>query len=466
MAEEKNIANYTAADIEKYWKGKLSAAEMYAMEKAAMDDPFFADALEGYQYATTADDELKALTGKIDARTSASAKVIPIATKQKKINWLRVAAAIIIISGAGILVQQVFFNEKNNSPVVAVENQRENKNDIVTNNDSVTNTPPAPGTSNALAQKSDSPKLNLQANSNIATVPNSNLSRTIDTTKNFDITHLADVKKSTDDAQVNSSPAIVKAEGIKAERKEGELNEKVVVGDVIGDSLIADKNSGRLATKTKKTEKFTDFDDRSKNNVGLDMGYTNRYYFKVVDAQNNPVPFANVMNTRDNVGTYTDIRGNFNLVSTDSVMDVQIRSQGFVSNNYRLMPSTQPGALVLKEDEKARRMITQQNRQMVTSVTRKDSTEIEEPEVGWGNYNTYVQNNIQIPENIRGKKTSTDVELSFDIDKNGQPINIKVTKSSQCKECDEEAKRLLKEGPKWKRKGKKSKTTISIAIDQ
>jgi outer membrane biosynthesis protein TonB len=81
----------------------------------------------------------------------------------------------------------------------------------------------------------------------------------------------------------------------------------------------------------------------------------------------------------------------------------------------------------LKEDENARRMITQQNRQMVTSVTRKDSTEIEEPEVGWGNYNTYVQNNIQIPDNIRSRKTSTDVELSFDIDKNGQPINIKIT---------------------------------------
>jgi TonB family protein len=197
------------------------------------------------------------------------------------------------------------------------------------------------------------------------------------------------------------------------------------------------------------------------------MGYTNRYNFKVVDAQNNPVPFANVMNTRDNVGTYTDIRGNFNLVSTDSVMDVQIRSQGFLSNNYRLMPSAQTGSLVLKEDENARRMITQQSsRLLVTSVTRKDSTEIEEPEDGWGNYNTYVQNNIQIPDNIRSKKTSTDVELSFDIDKNGQPVNIKVTKSSQCKECDEEAKRLLREGPKWKRKGKKSKTTISIAIDK
>jgi TonB family protein len=52
------------------------------------------------------------------------------------------------------------------------------------------------------------------------------------------------------------------------------------------------------------------------------------------------------------------------------------------------------------------------------------------------------------------KTPRSDVELSFDIDKTGQPINIKVTRSSQCKECDDEAIRLLKEGPKWKRKGK------------
>jgi TonB family protein len=460
VAEEKNIANYTAADIEKYWKGKLSPAEMHAMEKAAMDDPFFADALEGYQYANTADDDLKLLDEKIDTRTNAAvAKVIPIATKQKKYNWLRVAAAIIIIGGAGVLVQQLFFDQKNNIPIVDVKKQEEKRPEVATNKNSAT-----PDTSKKLIEKIDLTKSNLQTNSTIVTAPNSNLSF-IDTTKQFDIETIADTKKTLDDNLLKSSPSIAKQESIKSANKENEVREKEVVRDFIGDSLIADKRSGsEYKAKKPETEGVASGNMRDRNDAFF-LG--NKYNFKVVDAQNNPVPFANVMNTRDNVGTYTDIRGNFNLVSSDSVMDVQIRSQGYLSNNYRLMPTTQTGALVLKEDEVARRMITQQSgRVLVTSVTRKDSTEIEEPEDGWGNYNTYVQNNIQIPETIRSRKTSSDVELSFDIDKNGQPINIKVTKSSQCKECDEEAKRLLKEGPKWKKKGKKSKTTISIAIDQ
>ena len=40
--------NFTAKDIEMYHKGQLTPAEMHAMEKAALDDPMLADALEGF----------------------------------------------------------------------------------------------------------------------------------------------------------------------------------------------------------------------------------------------------------------------------------------------------------------------------------------------------------------------------------------------------------------------------------
>ncbi|HEX4374426.1 MAG TPA: hypothetical protein VHZ50_14085, partial [Puia sp.] len=49
MEENKNIKHYSAADIQNYVAGKLSAAEMHAIEKAALDDPFLADAIEGME---------------------------------------------------------------------------------------------------------------------------------------------------------------------------------------------------------------------------------------------------------------------------------------------------------------------------------------------------------------------------------------------------------------------------------
>jgi hypothetical protein len=47
--ELNHIQNYSADDIRRYWNNQMSPAEMHALEKAAMDDPFLADALKVIQ---------------------------------------------------------------------------------------------------------------------------------------------------------------------------------------------------------------------------------------------------------------------------------------------------------------------------------------------------------------------------------------------------------------------------------
>ena len=49
MSRDNKNMIYTAGDIEQYLAGKLSPRQMHAMEKAALDDPFLAEAMEGYQ---------------------------------------------------------------------------------------------------------------------------------------------------------------------------------------------------------------------------------------------------------------------------------------------------------------------------------------------------------------------------------------------------------------------------------
>ena len=445
MAENNNIKDFTAADIEKYWKGKLSTAEMHAIEKAAMDNPFLADALEGYKNTASATNDIKHLRQRLDKRTEKIATVISL--PRKKYSLLKAAAAIIIICGIGLTVQQLVLKNRDKATIVNLENKDSNTSEAaVTNNqvkpDTIKNITTTP--SSSLDQtETNAPK----------TLPTiiSKQSLTTDTSKTDD--RLAtDIKREVNEKEI--TPGISAAAGAK--RKEESLEEVALAKPQNDTSKFLNAN------KTRAFAKQAEADYYSNKDAGI---LNNKFNYRVVDAQNNPVPFANVMNTSDNVGTYTDVRGNFNLVSSDSILNVQIRSLGYNPANYKLLPSTQAGELVLKEDDYARKQILAQNRKVVSNVARKDSAELEEPEVGWGNYNTYIANNIQIPDNIRSKSTRSDVELSFDIDKAGNPINIKVTRSSQCKECDEEAKRLLKEGPKWKRKGKKSKTTISIAVD-
>ena len=48
MSESPGHKIYSAADIERYYNGLMSASERHALEKAALEDPFLSDAFEGY----------------------------------------------------------------------------------------------------------------------------------------------------------------------------------------------------------------------------------------------------------------------------------------------------------------------------------------------------------------------------------------------------------------------------------
>jgi TonB family protein len=85
-----------------------------------------------------------------------------------------------------------------------------------------------------------------------------------------------------------------------------------------------------------------------------------------------------------------------------------------------------------------------------------------EPAEGYVKFDDYVISNLQIPDELKTKSIAGEVQLAFDVDQNGKPTNITVVKSL-CEKCDEEAIRLLKEGPKWKKKkDKKGKITIKF----
>ena len=134
MPDNNNIKDFTAADIEKYWGGKLSPAEMHAMEKAAMDDPFLADALEGYRHTASPTQDLEKLQKKFDKRTAAVAPVISL--QRKRYSWLKVAAAIIIICGIGLIVQQLVLKDRQQA-LVDLEKKDNNKSEVPVTNETV-----------------------------------------------------------------------------------------------------------------------------------------------------------------------------------------------------------------------------------------------------------------------------------------------------------------------------------------
>mgnify|MGYP001554741602 FL=1 len=103
MAEDrKNRDQFTANDIQSYLSGSMSAEEMNAFEKAVLEDPFLADALEGYSQTSAAN--AQSALEFLHKRIADAAEGNVISISRKRILWWSVAAAAVLILGAGITI--------------------------------------------------------------------------------------------------------------------------------------------------------------------------------------------------------------------------------------------------------------------------------------------------------------------------------------------------------------------------
>lgn len=481
MANDNNIKNFTAADIERYHKGLLSNREMHDLEKAALDDPFLADALEGYTvpgvYMVADIADLKKRLGeKVEEE---KAKVIPMNGGGRKVGfpWFRAAAAVVIIAGAGLLANQFLFNKKEADIAQAKTEKNEAKiNDSVSNGAETTakaadnkgTVSPVPAGNGPVG------KTELMANEDKTTAPGSTATAG---------------GNGNNPEKITSEVTTIKAPAPVVNEPARQLDSEKADADVVTTGKVESKDlSKRDELKKQNNNAVTVADDKAKERAIQDAEYNNRNVAasrkveeqnyrnqrnnvirgRVTDANNVGVPFANVTNVEDRAGTYTDANGYFNFTSPDTALNVQVRSIGFENNQVQLRNSLPTNQVVLQDDRKSLTEVVISNQKPNVAALNRDANKtLQEPEPadGWANYNTYAANNLEIPEEIKTKQNNSgSVEVSFEVDKNGEPVNIRVEKSL-CSKCDKEAMRLIKDGPKWKRTAnKKGRTTVTISF--
>ncbi len=483
MATGNNIKSFSAADIERYHKGMLSAKERHDLEKAALDDPFLADALEGYTVAGQDAQKHLAdlrtrLTQKVDGAT-----VIPINEEKKKraVPWLRVAALVIVLAGAALLANQFVFNNKKKGDIAEAPKTKEEdikSPDTTTTSNVVTTTPgtkdgPAP----VIKEDGKGTKLEQEVATGEVTRknPESDLSKT--STDGLERTVPVVTTNNNPSGGVITNPPAGTA-GADTKLKVPDAVKEKTKDIATADKKQANKDADGVM------DRFDDFIQQKRNetasttrraaNEDFGKGFTNNtntFRGRVTDANNIGVPFANVTNTQDNnagAGTYTDAKGYFNLTYPDSVLSVQVRSIGFENTNVQLRNAVPNNQVVLQDDRKTLSEVVISNQKPNAELRNRNqamNVTLEEPEPadGWDNYDAYLANNLNAPEEIKTKQnTGGQVQVSFEVNKEGEPVNIKIEKSL-CSKCDKEAIRLIKEGPKWKRNAnKKGRTTVTI----
>ena len=102
---------YSAADLARYHAGGMSQTEMHQLEKAALADPFLAEALEGYAYDGAASDNIALLKKQLAGRSKQKPGFFLYSPAAAP--WLRVAAIFILFTGMGYAFYRLNDKEKN-----------------------------------------------------------------------------------------------------------------------------------------------------------------------------------------------------------------------------------------------------------------------------------------------------------------------------------------------------------------
>ncbi len=458
MSEERKNMDYSAADIERYLTGKMSAAEMHAIEKAALNDSFLAEAMEGFEAVPVSEwkPALEALK-KDFGKKQEGAKII--AMKPSSGKWWKMAAAIFLTAGAATLTYTLTRDTQTSGKqeLVVADNK-------VTENSIKLDSPAAPidtsitATPKVLAVKEKSAVASEKAGFSFSTPKaDSNFLYTppavAETNKDqLSVASVDDQLKT----PVNSSSPVIENKAVNANAAAS--NNSIIPAP----GVYYDKRS--VVEARQKQNELEYKQSQAKKEQALNQ----HFFAQVVGPDNSPLPFANISIKTEDFGTYADVKGNFRLISMDSLLTVEVKSVGYEPQLFTLRSNLPQNKIMLNEKTnaavedmaKARKSIPQNS--IRRSRLLRDSMENVEPADGWDNYDTYVNNNIELPEEVTKKNMHGQVELSFDVSSTGAISNIKVDKSL-CGDCDEAAKKLIEQGPRWKLKdGKKSKAKLKV----
>jgi hypothetical protein len=461
LNSKNDIKNYSAEDISRYWQGKLTSEEMHAMERAAMDDPFLADAMEGYSTANPQQitNDLAELRERLQEKGS-DKKVVPMRTK-----WLRVAAVIILLGGASFLTFQLLNNNK--TAETLVQAKKEEKAKATT------------GEVNANTQLTDSAGLiqNQTSVSDTLVENRSFISPGLGSTSAKTMQLPREKSESYTFSNKTNTPAVPDLSAYKKQNDSSTL-EALAKDNARRDSAVVFKTdaerNARLqenATVYRNNAPVNQSNQIPANRDNNREFYLNNFSGRVIDASNNAIPQASLRANNTNQLTVTDNNGYFNIRSGDSLLDLSVVSSGFQSRQLTLR-SNQPSDVVLdpvpqKKSGKEGYEPFNQYDKKVSSKSKVDDKSLKvypmeaEPVIGWDEYNKYLTKTNRLLLDTTG---SNEVVVSFIVSKNGKLSSFNIEKSAG-KEHDLEAIRLVREGPEWRvLKNRKTKARVIVTF--
>jgi TonB family protein len=440
-------------DIERYLRGELSSAEMHALEKEALNDPFLAEALEGVDHAG-ADNflyDLHRLNRSVHDRTRSR--------KNKTIRmwgWTAgIAATVLLIAVSGFLV------------ISLLKDQRARQLAIGTQTSEMKGSKPLPPT-DSLTVNSGKESREEKRDTPATSAPQPGVGET----KRKQVS--PETGPATADAGGKQAD-VAAAENLLAQEKPaeepvGKSEQRVTGAEIKSDDIesdetdVAARESGLAVTQeqTKAAEEVRANKRASRALDGRAAGVESRNHApaaslppesmeikgKVSSAGDGEgLPGVNVVVKGTSIGTSTDAGGNFQLTLPPDNNTLVFSFIGFESKELQL---ASPGDVnvVLQEDAASLSEVVVTGQSFDGGARETPTYRGAEPNAGRTAFKDYLVRSIIYPPEALKNKIQGRVTVRFTVEPNGQLTGFEVVRGIGFG-CEEELIRSIRQGPSW-----------------
>ena len=400
-----------------YIRGLRKGKEAHRLEKESMQDPFLADAMDGYnQVEGNHEQRIEKLRMQVSAHSA----------KKKNTYAITWSIAACLIIGFGISSYFLFLKKSMTDEVFIAEESVSTK--LAEPAAPLTPAIPATPTVPATPQK----EIAL-ATTKVKT----------DSTPISEITaRQADKKDMIAEIQTTSQPQGAPVAAVPMMEEVSE--ETAALQEVVATIDTFESESDKKMKMAK---------------VATILPQNNMIKGRVTDGKGEPLIGASVTYKGTNIGTITNMNGEFSLVKKDDKKRLTAEYIGYDPVEIRV-DTSRTMLIAMNENKQALNEVVvvgygaKKNKKSVTAGTvvkgneqaNKDITP--QPVIGKRKFQKYLKENLVRPTDEKCAQVKGKVVLTFLVNKEGRPFSIKV-KESLCESSDKEAIRLIQEGPDW-----------------
>ncbi len=458
-------------DIEKYLRGELTPAEMHALEKRALDDPFLADALEGASQLSQDDfnADLQSLHKALNERVNEK-KVISLW------GWTaRIAAGLVLVAISTVVIINLT-KDSNKEDLALVEEQKveAEKDQSPSLNESASQPDSSLANTANNSEEDDNDRAEIKPEQPAAAPPKKQNRRSeplttatkpaqqqiaaaqpsepkIDSFQSVgDIGAAAPVEAEKVQEVLQADDKIAKEEVSKSRAK------TIAIAPPVSDKrgvINADKafynysidSPSPQPTLRSSTNSYT----LSQDSVAFSLTGVKKVTGRVTSSDDGSgLPGVNVVIKGTSTGTVTDINGNYQIEIPDPYTTLVYSFIGLESMEMPVNNSPVVDASMNQDMAQLSEVVVTGFGEVGNNGPANTTFQMAEPVGGRRAFKKYLEDKLIYPQQAIANNVEGKVTIQFIVEPTGKLSNFNVVKGIGSG-CDEELIRLIKQGPRW-----------------